>query len=507
MDAEKVIVRGRWLIPDAGQCLENGALLISDGLVVEVGSWQEIRQRHPQVAALGGEGFAVLPGLINAHHHSNGVTALQQGIPDRLLELWLLSLAQRRNTGVYLATLLSAARLLRTGVTAVVDVHSGRGTAENFQAGIQQALRAYDESGMRVAFAAGVSEQSFLIWGEDRQFLDSLPPELQTVARSRLPDGDTLSVDDYFSVMDELQAEYQEHARISVWFGPPGPQWVSERTLKQMAFRAEARDTGIQTHLLESFYEKLQGPRSYGLPTVRYLHELGVLSSRFSFAHGVWLTEAEMDLLASAGAHISHNPSSNLRLRAGIAPLNALFAAGVNAGLGMDGATLNDDEDMFTEMRLALNLHRTPQLNGPAPSVEQVWEMATAGGARLYQAEGRLGKLAAGYAADLVLVRLERICWPWVAVEADPRLLLLARAQARDVDTVLVAGKVVLRDGRPTQIDEGAAGDAIAQILRDSQVSPEAEQAVRLLMPHVAEHYRSWPVPELKGFDVRNSRI
>lgn len=506
MDTDKTIVRGRWLIPDAGHYLENGALLISGGQIVEVGSWEEVSRRHPDTAMLGGEDFAVIPGLINAHHHSNGVTALQQSIPDRLLELWLLSLAQRRSAGTYLATLLSAGRLLRTGVTAVVDVHSGRGSTASFLEGIQQALRAYDEAGMRVAFAAGVSEQSFLVWGEDREFLNSLPAELQTIAGSRLPAGDTLDIDDYFGVMDELQAAFQDHDRIAVWFGPPGPQWVTERTLQRMALRAEERNTGIQTHLLESFYEKLHGPRSYGRPTVSYLHELGVLSSRFSFAHGVWLTEAEMALLAAASAHVSHNPSSNLRLRAGIAPLNGLFAAGVNVALGMDGTTLNDDEDMFTEMRLALNLHRTPSLDGPAPTVEQVWGMATVGGARLFQAAGRLGKLEVGYAADVVLLRLDRLAWPWVAPDIDPRLLLLTRAQARDVDTVLIGGKVMLRDGRPTQFDEGAAGEAIARILRDAQISPEAIEVVRLLMPLVAAHYRSWPVPELKPFDARNSR-
>jgi 5-methylthioadenosine/S-adenosylhomocysteine deaminase len=274
----------------------------------------------------------------------------------------------------------------------------------------------------------------------------------------------------------------------------------------RIAGQAETYQCGIQTHLLESVYEKLHGPRVYGQPTLGHLFDLGVLSPRLSFAHGVWLTEAEIDILAESGAHLSHNPSSNLRLRAGMAPLNALLEAGASVALGMDGTTLADDEDFFAEMRLAAHLHRTPRLDGPAPNPQDIWRLATAGGARLFQAGHRIGRLAVGYAADIVLLRLDRLTWPWVAPESDPLQLLLMRAAARDVDMVLIDGEVVLRNGQPTRFDLAEAGAALVDELSGAAAPGAAIEMVEKLMPYLADHYRRWPFPELKPYEAYNSR-
>lgn len=506
MTKQKEIVRGRWVLQDAENVIVDGAVVIDGDQIAAVGEWRTMRERYPQAALSGSDQYAIIPGLINAHHHSNGVTALQHGVADQLLEPWLLSLAKRRRADIYLSTLLSAARLLRTGVTSVVDVHSGRGTATAFKETIQDALRAYDHAAIRVAFAAGMTEQNFLVWDDDERFLSTLTPEQRGLAASRLPPEQALTPDDYFAVFDDLWGRYRSHPRIDLWFGPPGPQWVSESFMQRIVTRAEEYGTGIQTHLLESIYERQHGRRVYGRPTLLHLHDLGLLSPRMSFAHGVWLTKEEIEIAAQSGAHVSHNPSSNLRLRAGIAPLNAMLAAGLNVGLGMDGTTLNDDEDMFTEMRLALNLHRSPQLDGPAPGIADIWRLATTGGARLFQAGARLGRLAPGYAADLVLLRLERLVWPWVAPEADPALLLLTRAAARDVDTVYVGGEVVLRDGKPLHIDVAAAGKALAEKLAATPFPDEAEEMVQAILPQVLAYYRQWEEDEIAPYTTYHSR-
>jgi 5-methylthioadenosine/S-adenosylhomocysteine deaminase len=503
------LVRGRWIVTGAegaDAILANGAVVVEGNEIRATGPWETLREQYPDAEVLGSDQYAVLPGLINAHHHSSGVTALQQGIPDGVLEPWLLTLAKRRRTDLYLSTVLSAARLLRTGVTTVVDVHSGRGTADEFAGTIRHALSAYEESGIRVAFAAGMTEESHLVWGEDEAFLASLPGDARAAAEQRLPGEDHLSPADYFDVFDDLWREYENHPRLSLWFAPPGPQWCSDDFLVRIAEAAARYDTGIQTHLLESIYEKYHGPRAYGRPTLLHLQDLGILNPRVSFAHGVWLTEAELEVLAQSGASVSHNPSSNLRLRAGIAPLNAMLAAGVNVAVGMDGTTLNDDEDMFTEMRLALRLNRPPHLDDPAPSPGRIFELATGGGARLLRAETRLGRLAPGFTADLVLVKLDRLSWPWVAPEADPLDLLLTRAQARDVDTVMVEGEVVLREGQPTRIDVAAAGQELAEQLAATPFPADAASMVETLLPHVEDHYRAWGEQELDPFTAYNSR-
>ena len=183
-----------------------------------------------------------------------------------------------------------------------------------------------------------------------------------------------------------------------------------------------------------------------------------------------------------------------------------MLASGVTVGLGMDGTTINDDEDYFDEMRLAMRLHRTPRFDGPAPEPAQVLRMATAGGARLMRKEGMLGAIAPGRAADLVLVSLDRVAWPWIAPEADPRELLLMRAGAGDVDTVLIGGEVVLRNGRPTRFDLEEVGREAAAML-GSQAFRSADAAmIERLRRHVEAYYEAWEVPDLTPYTVYNAR-
>ncbi|MBE9141375.1 amidohydrolase family protein [Nodosilinea sp. LEGE 07088] len=281
---------------------------------------------------------------------------------------------------------------------------------------------------------------------------------------------------------------------------------MSPVKLVRMVEAAHRLDTQIQTHALESLPEKLIGPRFYGKSVIAHLQDLGVLSPRFSMAHGTWVTAADIDILAATGAAISHNPSSNLRLRAGVAPLNALLAGGVTVGLGMDGTTLGDDEDMFAEMRLAARLHRTPQLGSPAPSYADIFQLATSGGARLMGQGDRIGKLAPGYRADLVLVNCDRITAPWVAPEIDPFKLAFLRAKAMDVDTVLVNGQVVLEAGLPTGFDLQAVRQEVAALL-DTTPAPEAYRTlVAELKPLMFDWYSQWETPPLEPYGAFNSR-
>lgn len=508
-DQTTLLIRGRWLFPGGDTpeaVLPDGALAISGDRIAAVGPWAELRARYPAATVLGSEGHAVLPGLINAHHHSQGASHIQQGIPDQLLELWLLDLARRRRTDSFWGTQLAAARLLRSGVTSVVEVHAGHGSPEAFAGEIERKLQAYDQSGMRVAFAAGLSQQSHLVWGDDEAFLASLPPEVAALARRRLPGPEATTSEDYFAILDDLWQRYAAHPRIDIWFAPPGPQWVADETLQRIAETAARYDTGVQTHLEESIYERQYGPRTYGVPTIVHLQRLGVLSPRVSFAHGVWLTEAEIDILAESGAAVSHNPSSNLRLRAGIAPLNRLLASGATVALGMDGTTINDDEDMWAEMRLALRLHRPPPVEAPAPSPADIFRLATQGGATLLRAGEQRGRLAPGAQADVVLLKLDRVTWPWVSPEADPLTVTLGRAAAGDVDTVLVGGQVVVDGGRVTTIDEAAVGRELAERLARLDYPAEDAAMVAALLPHLQRYYQNWELSPLEPYTAYNSR-
>jgi len=307
--------------------------------------------------------------------------------------------------------------------------------------------------------------------------------------------------------MADIGRETAGDPRFDLWFEFPGPHWVNDRFIQRIADAAAAADTGLQTHVNESIYEKLHAHRAYGRDTVLHLEALGILSPRFSIAHGCWLTEAEIDAMARSGAAVSHNPGSNLRLHAGIAPVLALREAGVTVGLGMDATTLNDDEDMFAEMRLALRLNRDPVSGEPGLSPADVLGLATLGGAKLLRKEDRLGRLAQGYAADLVVVDLARARWPWAAPEGDPLALCLLRAARRDVDLVMVGGEVVCRDGAPTRFDIAAAGRDFAERMAAEAAPTEGAETVRRLLPHLRAWYGAWDMPPADPYVTYNSRI
>ncbi len=509
MISQVKIVRGRWLFADAERCLEDGALAIEGDSIAAVGSWPEIKARYPGVQAIGSDRYAVIPGLINAHHHANAVTQVLHGVEDDVLEPWILANTAMRHQPPRLRAMVSAGQLLCSGVTSVIDVANAGTTAEAMDQRIRERLDGYAASGMRVVLAPGITFQSFLISGkgEDEAFLASLPEDLQRRTRAMLPLAAEMEPEDYLAVIDGLIYDFRDHPRLDIWYGPPGPQWITDELMVRIAEGAERHDVGLQTHVLESYYEKLIGPRFYGKPMVRHLKDLGVLSPRFSIAHGVWLSEEDIEILAETGASVSHNPSSNLRLRAGVAPLNAMLAAGVTLGLGMDGTGINDDEDMFAEMRLALRLNRPPRIGDPVPSEEQIFHAATSGGAKLLLKETQLGRLAPGYKADVVLVDLERVCWPWVAPEAKPLDLVVQRAKAGDVATVLVDGEVVLREGKPTCFDLPAAGAALAEALAACPAPDEMRALTQELIPYLNAWYRAWEAPEDRSYHSFNSRV
>jgi cytosine/adenosine deaminase-related metal-dependent hydrolase len=509
---ETTLIRGAWVFAQAAdeaepRVLNDAAVAVRDGFILEIATFDGLRREHPDAPVIGDGTAALIPGLINAHHHSNAVTHTQHGIEDGVLEPWILGNARIRHMDPRLRVLVSAGRLLQTGVTSVVDMASVGAADQAGHDDLLARLHAYEESGLRGRLAGGVSFHSRLVHREDEAFVASLPGDLRARVQRRYMDADRGSEDGYLEIVEDLIRVARNMKRTQAWYGPPGPQWVGDDLMVKIADAAARHDVGIQTHVQESFYERLEAERALGKSMTRHMADLGVLSPRMSFAHAVWSTEADIAILAETGTSISHNPSSNLRLRSGIAPLNAMRAAGVTVGLGMDGTTIGDDEDMFAEMRLAHRLHRTARIGGPAPTVAETFAMTTTVGAKLLREEGRLGRLAPGMAADMVLVDLRRISWPYVAPEADPLALVVERAKQGDVRTVLVGGEVVLENGLPTKFDFVGVAEELGHRLAEAPIDTEFAALYTELRPHIEAWYAAWPAPDLEPWSVFNSRI
>jgi cytosine/adenosine deaminase-related metal-dependent hydrolase len=509
-DNNLLIIQGRWVITGGDKSIgiiDDGAVVIHGNTVKEVGQWCVLRERYPEAEKLGSERYAVIPGLINSHQHNFGVSAVQQNVSDMAVDAWLLSLTKMRRSDPFLITSLAAARQLRAGITTVVDISETIGTPDDCLKHVEKNLQAYDQIGMRTTFAIqGPREKNRIVLGDDESFILSLPPNLQVGARKLLPTSENATWDDCFSIFEQYRQQYKNHPLIQIWIVPEGPPWVSDKTMLYIAEIAEKYDLQIQTHLLENLYEINYAKEQYKRSSVAHLKELGWLGPRVSLSHMVWVTDVEIDLLAETRTSVVHNSGSNLRLRNGIAPLKAFTNKGVNVGIGTDGLSFNDDDNIWNDMRLALRLNNSPDATISGVTPRDVFGLATNNGAKLLGGQHRLGKLAPGFLADLVLLDLDRITWPWTTPEVDPIDLIVSRASARDVDTVIVGGKIVIQSGKLMTIDEESLAKEIASNLDASPYPLELASMVDQLVPRIAKYYADWDCGHHEPYICYNSR-
>src|SRR2546426_1123827 len=183
--------------------------------------------------------------------------------------------------------------------------------------------------------------------------------ELNACARAALP------------AFPELRERWQSRARTRIQLAPANLHWCSDDALHALRDYAQTYRVGLHMHVLETPYQQEYAQRRTGTTAVRHLADLGLLGPQLTIGHGVWLTDADIDLVASTGTMVCHNASSNLRLRSGVAPLNPLLACGVRVALGLDEAGINDDRDMLQEMRLVLRLHCEPGMDDRVPTAAQ----------------------------------------------------------------------------------------------------------------------------------------
>ncbi|MDA1097210.1 MAG: amidohydrolase family protein [Chloroflexi bacterium] len=494
------LVRGRHVLVRAeldgtSRLLSDGAVAVGgDGLILEVGAFQELRSRHRDAEVVGNGRQFLLPGLVNAHHHGRGVTYLQLGQPDGPLETWLHHGWGRRVVDPHVMQLYTLMRQVRSGTTTVLYNQAGGGVDD-----ADAALQAFGQLGVRVAWSMGFRNQCLLIYGDDATFLASLPHDLADGTRKVLASVPT-SFDDYLEGTRDI-ARRHGAARPDAFramLSPSGYHWVDEPTLQRIADAAREDGLGVHTHTVESIYERLYAERTHGVTPVRRLQEVGLVGPGVSYAHGVWLTEDDIRILAETGTAVCHNPSSNLRLQNGIAPVLPLLASGVTVALGTDSNGLNDDDDLFQEMALAMRLHRPPGMGGAGITAHQVLHMATRGGAEVTGFGDSIGTLDPGSRADMVLVDWDRVSTPYLDEDLDPLEALVARARGRDVEVVMIDGQIVFRDGEFPGIDDDAVQQEIASQL--STTIPEEVAARRRLAheitPHVRRFFAGWELPD-----------
>ena len=508
------LIRGKYVVTQAGvsqdssAVISDGAIFQQDGAIVEVGPYQTLRAKYQPDVELGGPRYAVIPGFVNAHHHGRGVTTLQMGTCDDSLETWILMGWGRRPYDHYLMTLYTALQMVESGTTTVMYNHPQTPVA-TLEQDISDVLRGFSDAGMRVAYSMYFRNQNRVVYTGDESFLAGLSADLAGSVRDYLAVTD-MTDDEYFGLFERLYAKHaaEGSGKIRTLLSPSNVQWNSDDFLQRTKEYAQRYQTGIHMHLVESCYQKDYGIRTWGKTPVEHLHELEFLGPELSCAHSVWLTEGDIELLAASGATVCHNASSNLRLKNGIAPVNALLAAGVNVAMGTDSTAVNDDDDMVQEMRLVSKLHRQPGIGAPSITTHQTLKMATGNGAAPTFFGGEIGVLEAGRRADLSLVRLDGVEEPYLDGEISPVDALLYRAKAGDIETVMVDGEVTLQDGVHAKVDKA---EVMAELRErfSRPLEPEARatrQMVRRLLPYAERFYASRPPGMGAPFYQFNSR-
>jgi 5-methylthioadenosine/S-adenosylhomocysteine deaminase len=433
---------------DAGdRFIEHGHVLVRDGRIAAVGAGDYAASEAP-ARTIDGTGKLVVPGLVNAHCHSQSST--MAGFGDRLSHpafMWLTQAHTSRRTPdeIRLAVLMTAYGLMTSGTTAVIDHFPGqRFTAADMDA----VLSAWEESGMRAVLGMRFFDGAF----SDIFPAAPLPDDL----RARMGQVEILKpqgVAELRDLMSDTIAKWHGRAgRLSVYPAPSNPDRCTDEALLLCVELAERHDTGIHTHLLETERQARLAAGKYGETAVRHLATLGVLSPRWSCAHSIWLTDDDIDLMAARGAIAVLNPESNARIGTGLARAPAMLRHGVTLALGTDGASCNDNLVLHEAMRAVATAHRAAERDRSAwITARDALRMATAGGAAALR-HPALGAIAPGLAADLVLYRLDA---PWWVPLNDPVTQLVFAETGSAVDTVIIDGCVVVEDGRVTAFDAG----------------------------------------------------
>jgi guanine deaminase len=282
-----------------------------------------------------------------------------------------------------------------------------------------------------------------------------------------------------------------ESGRIRVAVAPTIPNQATDEFLDGCARLAREHGVGIHTHLAESKVQVIESQRRHGQTIVGRLAAHGLLGPGFVGAHGVWLTDDDIRMLADAGAAVAHNPGSNLRLGCGIAPVREMLDRGLAVGLGTDGSVCADNQNLFEALRIAsvVSTIRFPHETDRWLDARTAWALATAGSARILGLAGDLGAIASGRKADLVLLRSDSV---FLRPLADPLNTLVYAETGASVETVLVDGRVVVEHGRVTTVDTHRIY-ARAQEAADRQrgKSAEAWALAAELAPHVAAACRA----------------
>jgi cytosine/adenosine deaminase-related metal-dependent hydrolase len=350
----------------------------------------------------------------------------------------------------YLAAAVSLARTAMGGA-GVVMVHYTRAQGlTDYVSEVKEVARAARDVGVRVGFGVVLRDRNPLVYGPSEPVLDAMPgPAAEEIRRRfiRTP----MPVAEQIALVDAV-ADATDSADFNVQYGTAAVQWCSDPLLRAVAEASARTGRRIHMHCLETRYQRAWADREFPDGILKYLDAMGFLSPRLTLAHCAYARPDELELLAERGVTISVNTSSNLGIRSGIAPLAEMKRRGVRVAFGIDGLALDEDDDSLREMRLTHLLHGGRGFEVEVSRAEMLTSAWRNGRFSVLNRDDG-GHLSSGAPADMLLIDWARVDDDRLKSDLDPGDLLFARVTARHIEEVIVGGKTIVRDGRPTGID------------------------------------------------------
>ena len=403
---------------------EPGAVAVHEDSIVAVGTQSELEKTIQAQEVLDCGGRVLMPGLINAHTHIS--MNLLRGLADDLrLDVWLMGYmmpVEREFVSpdfVYLGALLAAAELIRNGVTCFNDMYY-------FE---DQVAKAAAEAGLR-----GICGQTTL----------------------KFPSPDANSYEESLQYARDFIQKWKGHPLIIPAISPHAPYTCTEEIYRLATELAREFDVPLHTHIAETASEVESMRKEMGMPQVPYLKKQNIFESKVIAAHCVHIDEGEMHTLAHYNVGVAHNPSSNLKLSSGIAPIQRMLEIGLNVGIGTDGVASNNDLDMFEEMRLASFIAKVSTGNPTALPARTVIDMVTRMGAKAIHIDHLTGSLEVGKRADIILVDINNI-HNMPRFRRDEQSIyaqLVYAAHSTDVTDVMINGRWLMRSKQLLTLDE-----------------------------------------------------
>ena len=433
----------------------------------------------------------LLPGFVNAHYHSHDVL-LKGSFETIPLELWLLSALppsypKRSTAEIRARTLLGALECLRSGITTVQDLATIYPFDEEH---LDAMLQAYDDIGIRCVFALQIADvpgvKSIPFWDE------VVPPDQKGALSGAVEPFKDIDLPTL--VRGLVASRGGRHRRITWALGPSSPERCSEGLLGALAELSASEKLPVYTHIYESKAMTLIARQTHakdGGSLIKYLKRVGLLSPQLSLAHSVWMSSAEIDAIGAAGTNVVLNPVGNLKTRSGIAPIRSYMNRKVNVGLGCDNCSCSDAQNMFQSMKMFAGLAAVCDPEpGPPTAANAIWS-ATVAGARTAGLAGRIGEIKPGMAADLSIIDLTDPSF--VPLNSAARQVVFTES-GRGVETVIVDGRIVVRERKITTIDERALREEVAALMKVLRKDIDAVVARnQKLMPYLLEaHRRTW---------------